>query len=448
LVSGTNVTIYTNVTGDLVIAASGGGAPAATGFVTNEFTTNTTVTLADFQPACNNLTDWCAIPTNFVTPLAYTLDLSNHFIISLVTNEFTTNTTVTLADFQPACANLTDWCAIPTNILSGFQAACANLNDWCLFSTNKFASTNYVASVSNYFESKVVSTPNVLFTDDGSTNQAGYNARGHDNGVAVGGWTGAGQGAQANTYGAAVGKASQGQNYGAAIGYQSRADDYGATVGYLSEGRNYGAAVGYKALGVTFGVGVGYQANGQSGGVSIGYNSYTTGNGVAIGYNAKNGAAGYAANRAIAIGYQAVIPNDWNATIELGEGTATLNGGLNIWGKGIADSSAKLYGNTVTATNGVIQQMTNTFGTNFTCVSHVQFYCCSGTNQLLRLPNATNSVGIILRFSSTNANGSILLTNWTGDQTVNDGVSLDYTNSGAGCVSFISDGAHWWNAGK
>lgn len=103
---------------------------------------------------------------------------------------------------------------------------------------------------------------------------------------------------------------------------------------------------------------------------------------------------------------------------------------------------------TLTATNGVIQQLKPSFTTNFTCTTNLQFYCCNGTNQVITLPNAANVPNVLYRFSMTNGFAKVILTNATGAQTIRDGSSLSLTLIGIQAASLISDGAHWWNAGK
>lgn len=106
-----------------------------------------------------------------------------------------------------------------------------------------------------------------------------------------------------------------------------------------------------------------------------------------------------------------------------------------------------LRANQVIATNGIIEQVISTNGV-IVCTTNRQTYLLSGTNELVTLVNAANVPSVIYRFSSTNQNGSFIITNATGAQTIRDGAALSYTNSGVGEVGFISDGAHWWLASK
>lgn len=98
-------------------------------------------------------------------------------------------------------------------------------------------------------------------------------------------------------------------------------------------------------------------------------------------------------------------------------------------------------------TNGVIQMVYATNGVTV-CTTNRQTYLLSGTNELVTLVNAANVPNVIYRFSSTNQNGSFIVTNATGTQTIRDGAAKSYTNFGVGEIGFISDGAHWWLASK
>lgn len=110
------------------------------------------------------------------------------------------------------------------------------------------------------------------------------------------------------------------------------------------------------------------------------------------------------------------------------------------------NKNAYVTGN-LTATNGIIQTTYSTNGVTV-CTTNRQFYLLSGTNELVTLVNAANVPRVIYRFSSTNQNGSFIVTNATGTQTIRDGSALSYTNFGVGEIGFISDGAHWWLASK
>lgn len=89
------------------------------------------------------------------------------------------------------------------------------------------------------------------------------------------------------------------------------------------------------------------------------------------------------------------------------------------------------------------------FTTNFTATTSIQIYNCNGTNQVITLPNCTNTTPWkVYRFSSTNGYGKFTLTNANGAQTIRDGTSLSFVNVGIGSPAFYHDGAHWWVASK
>lgn len=111
-------------------------------------------------------------------------------------------------------------------------------------------------------------------------------------------------------------------------------------------------------------------------------------------------------------------------------------------------SGNAIVSGTFTATNGVQLMVKPSFTTNFTCTTNLQFYLCNGTNQFVTLPNAAYVPNVIYRFSSTNGNALVVITNATGAQTVRDGTSLAITNIGIGEIGLLSDGAAWWIASK
>lgn len=102
----------------------------------------------------------------------------------------------------------------------------------------------------------------------------------------------------------------------------------------------------------------------------------------------------------------------------------------------------------IIATNGVMQLIKPSFTTNFTCTTNLQFYCCNGTNQVITLPFASNVVGRIFRFSSTNGYSLVTITNSGDGATIRDGTSLSITSIGIAPVDLISDGANWWLSSK
>lgn len=127
----------------------------------------------------------------------------------------------------------------------------------------------------------------------------------------------------------------------------------------------------------------------------------------------------------------------WGTTNRPQLGRVDTNGNMSVVG-------------TITPTNGIINQVSNSFIANLTIVTNnPQLYCLSGTNQLITLPDCTKiPTGQIYRFSSTNGYGSVVITNATGAQTIRDGTSLDYKVSGVFSVAFFSDGTVWWIASK
>lgn len=72
-----------------------------------------------------------------------------------------------------------------------------------------------------------------------------------------------------------------------------------------------------------------------------------------------------------------------------------------------------------------------------------------GTNQLITLPSALIApVGWTATVSSTNVDGSFVITNATGAQTIRTTWELSYTNTGIGSATFINSGGAWWMIGK
>jgi hypothetical protein len=199
----------------------------------------------------------------------------------------------------------------------------------------------------------------------------GHNSNGSYYGAAVGngsngyyGGAAVGNGSNGSGNGAAVGSGSNGSDYGAAMGSNSNGSDYGAAVGSNSNGSGNGAVVGYNSNGSDNGAVVGYNSYGFNGGTAVGYNSYGFNGGAAVGYNSygyNGGAAvGYGSNTnglngAVAIGgdvdnvYPATIPGGFALpTVQLGQGTAVLDGALNF-GTGatvypVMNSTGGLYG--------------------------------------------------------------------------------------------------------
>lgn len=136
----------------------------------------------------------------------------------------------------------------------------------------------------------------------------GSAANGANSGLAVGGWS------VGTNSGVAVGQCAQGSTYGTAVGRGANGTDYGTAVGFATDGSLYGVAMGWRAYGATFGTALGM---------------YATAPGVG------NVALGGSDNSATA----ASVPTNWTHTIELGCGTATLQGALHFHGKPIVDTN-------------------------------------------------------------------------------------------------------------
>ena len=155
----------------------------------------------------------------------------------------------------------------------------------------------------------------------------GANSNGYSGGVAIG------NGSSGDFNGLAVGYGSNGNGGGVAIGANSNGSNNGAALGNYSDGDSYGAAVGQNSNGNSGGVGVGSGSNGNNGGVAVGSGSNGNSGGVAVGSGANTN--GY--NGCVAIGgdlngvYAATIPGGFTLpTVQLGQGTAVLDGGLNF----------------------------------------------------------------------------------------------------------------------
>jgi len=72
-----------------------------------------------------------------------------------------------------------------------------------------------------------------------------------------------------------------------------------------------------------------------------------------------------------------------------------------------------------------------------------------GTNQLITLPSVLVApLGWTVTVANTNVDGSFVLTNATGTQTLRTFSDLAYTNTGIGSVTFINGGDAWWMAGE
>jgi hypothetical protein len=119
------------------------------------------------------------------------------------------------------------------------------------------------------------------------------------------------------------------------MGMNTSGGFWAIAIGAMASGDNVGTAMGVCSLATNWGAAVGYRTDGSSYGVAMGCLAYAPGLGnVAIGgtpyisvppTNPTNGAA--------------MVPSNFVDTVELGRGTATLQGGLNFRGHGIANSN-------------------------------------------------------------------------------------------------------------
>lgn len=87
------------------------------------------------------------------------------------------------------------------------------------------------------------------------------------------------------------------------------------------------------------------------------------------------------------------------------------------------------------------------FSTNYTVSLVDQVLACTGTNQILTLPNGTNGVmsGTIFSFlmSSTTGYGSAVVTNANGVQTVLTAEGLSQTITNGQSLTLLWDGVNW-----
>ena len=181
----------------------------------------------------------------------------------------------------------------------------------------------------------------------------GLNAFGWNQGVAIGNFSTNGY----SSYGVAVGyesnSATSGGTGGIAIGFNAQADSYSTSLGCSSFSTDIATAVGVNTIANHISVSIGVGCNSVYSSVAIGRDcvANVTGQAIAIGERAYAGAYD-----SVAIGSEdypntniAQVPNGWAHTAEICGGTATLNGGLNFRGHGIADGSGNLYA------NGIVQ---------------------------------------------------------------------------------------------
>lgn len=101
---------------------------------------------------------------------------------------------------------------------------------------------------------------------------------------------------------------------------------------------------------------------------------------------------------------------------------------------------------TVLALNGsnVVGNVKQPFETNYTALATDDVLMAYGTNQIITLMSCSSArTGKSFTVTSTNANGIVIVTNATGAQQVFNG-ELAYTNTGAGSITLVNSGAHWW----
>ena len=127
---------------------------------------------------------------------------------------------------------------------------------------------------------------------------------------------------------------------------ESGPDDLGCFFGAGGNAVNNGTCFGVNANGSYQGAALGIQANGNGYGVAVGYNAIGNASGTAIGDSAD----GHGTQNA-AIGEAAIVQNGLANTIELGNGTATLNGALHFHGYQIVLTNGVHIGNGLLLTN-------------------------------------------------------------------------------------------------
>jgi hypothetical protein len=114
------------------------------------------------------------------------------------------------------------------------------------------------------------------------------------------------------------------------LGMTTSGGFWAIAIGAVANGDNVGTAMGVCCLATNWGTAVGYRTDGSSYGVAIGACAQAPGFGcVAL------GGTPYTPPTMMS----AAVPANWTDTVELGRGTATLQGGLNFRGHGIANSN-------------------------------------------------------------------------------------------------------------
>lgn len=95
----------------------------------------------------------------------------------------------------------------------------------------------------------------------------------------------------------------------------------------------------------------------------------------------------------------------------------------------------------------VIPPLKVAFSTNYTVAVADSVLSCTGTNQLITLPNITNNVPIgrtiCVLVSSTTGYGSVIVTNANGVQTIRTFDALSETITNGQSLTLINDGSNW-----
>jgi hypothetical protein len=137
-------------------------------------------------------------------------------------------------------------------------------------------------------------------------------------------------------------------------GYWTHSSGGSVSIGYNTFSSSLGVAIGNSAQGNDLGVGIGRSANGSTKGVSLGINAYSVSYGVAIGNNSlAPGMGNVAIGSGDSWGTYAQIPDGsgWTDTVEIGRGTASLQGGFNFHGYGVINSNGTIPCVVFSATN-------------------------------------------------------------------------------------------------
>lgn len=124
--------------------------------------------------------------------------------------------------------------------------------------------------------------------------------------------------------------------------------------------------------------------------------------------------------------------------------TVIQNGGANTLT--VTNGNVTIAGYS-TATKGFGAQTKAEFSTNYTCSISDTVLFCVGTNQVITLPNGTNATtppGKIICIISASTTGSVIVTNFSGSQTIfgSLSVSIPATNSITVVNSPLT--GNWW----